>query len=185
MKTHKTSFRRGFTLVEMLAVIAIIVILAALVIGGMGYVRDKQARSQAKVQVDLLSAALEEYKLDKGSFPSGANGGKNDTKLLYRALYWDSDENGSGADADDQQKVYLSELDPNNNKQGWTEGDKSNVILIDPWGNEFHYRSGKMENGDPNTQAVNPDFDLWSSGPDGKTSMSGENQYTKDDIRNF
>jgi general secretion pathway protein G len=185
MKTHRTSLRRGFTLVEMLAVIAIIVILAGVVIGGLGYVRDKQARSQARVQIDLLSNALEEYKLDKGNYPTGANGGKNDSKILYRALYWDTDDNGAGVDADDQQKIYLSELDPTNNKQGWTAGDKSNVTIVDPWGNEYHFRSGKMDNGDPNTQAVNPDFDIWSAGPDGKTSMSGNNDSTKDDIKNF
>ncbi len=185
MKTHSSSFRRGFTLVEMLAVITIIVILAAMVIAGTGYVRDKQARGQATIQIGLLSNALEEYKLDTGAYPVGANGSKGDTKILYSALYWDSNEDGSGADVDREQKIYLAELDPENNKQGWTDGQKANTRIIDPWGNEYYFRSGKLAGGQPNPTAVNPDFDIWSAGPDGKTSISGDTPDTKDDIKNF
>lgn len=185
MKTHSSSFRRGFTLVEMLAVIAIIAVLASIVIGSTVFVRDKQARNQARVQIDLLSNAIDEYKVDMGYYPSGGSGGKGDSKILYRALYWDSNENGAGPDTDTTQKIYISELDPKSNKMGWTDGDKSEVIILDPWGNEYRYRAGKMDDGSPNPKAVNPDFDLWSAGPDGKTSDSGDNQYTKDDIRNW
>ncbi len=188
MKTHSSlpsSFRRGFSLVEMLAVITIIGILAAIVIGGTDFVRKKQARSTADIQLKLLAAALEEYKLDTGTYPTGGTGGKRDSKILYRALYWDSDDNGAGADTDKDQKIYLSELDPENNKQGWTDGKRAEVILLDPWGNEYRYRSGKMNDGKANPTAVNPDFDLWSAGPDGKTSDSGDNEYTKDDLRNW
>lgn len=178
------SSQRGFTLVEMLAVITIIVILAAVTVGGMGYARDKQARSQARVQIDLLSNALEEYKNVNGSYPTGGNASKGDSNLLYRALYWDTDDNGSGADADDQQRIYLAELNPDNNKQGWIEGNKSNAKIVDPWGNEYLFRSGKTASGQTNPSARNPDFDLWSAGPDGKTSNGGDNDSTKDDIRN-
>lgn len=186
MKNPSAKFRRGFSLIEMLAVITIMVILAAIVIAGTGYVKEKQARSTARMQIDLLSAALEQYKLDTGYYPTGATGGRNDSKILYRALYWDSNDDGAGADTDREQKIYLSELDPDNNKQGWTDGQRSEVILIDPWGNEYRYRSGKNNDGSANPNAMNPDFDLWSAGPDGKTSDSGaETKDTKDDITNW
>lgn len=185
MKTQSNTLRRGFTLVEMLAVIAIIVILASIVVGSMGYVRSKQSLEQAKVQVKLLENALEEYKADTGYYPPGGTGGKGDSKILYRALYWDSNDDGAGPDKDSSQKIYISELDPKSNKMGWTSGDKSEVQIVDPWGNEYRYRSGKLEDGSPNPKAVNPDFDIWSAGPDGKTSDGGDNEFTKDDIRNW
>jgi prepilin-type N-terminal cleavage/methylation domain-containing protein len=185
MKTQKIIHSRGFSLIEMLAVITILVILAAVVIGGTSFVKNKQANETAKVQIQLLSAALEQYKMDNGTYPTGATGGKRDTKILYRALYWDSDDNGAGPDTDRQQKIYLSELDPDNNKQGWTDGARAEVILLDPWGNEYYFRSGKMNDGSANPEAINPDFDLWSAGPDGKTSLTGEGEVTKDDIRNW
>ena len=186
MKTHSSSsFRRGFSLVEMLAVITILMILAAIVIAGTGFVKGKQARATAEVQVKLLSGALDQYKLDTGSYPPGGTGGQRDSKIVYRALYWDSDDNGAGADVDKDQKIYLSELDPQNNKQGWTDGKRAEVILLDPWGNEYRYRSGKMNDGTANPNAVNPDFDLWSAGPDGKTTDGDDTDVTKDDIRNW
>lgn len=185
MKIPSSHARRGFTLVEMLAVIAIIVTLAGIVLGSMTYVKQKQALEQAKVQVKLLENAIEEYKADTGYYPPGGNGGKGDSKILYRALYWDSNEDGAGPDTDSVQKIYISELDPKAGKMGWTSGDKSEVTIVDPWGNEYRYRSGKLDDGSPNPKAVNPDFDLWSAGPDGKTSDGGPNEFTKDDIGNF
>jgi prepilin-type N-terminal cleavage/methylation domain-containing protein len=185
MKTHSSTFRRGFTLVEMLAVITIIVILAALTIGGMGYVREKQARSQATVQIKLLENAIEEYKQDTGHYPYGGNAAKGDSNILFKALYFDSDEHGAGPEADLEQKIYLSDLDPTLNKQKWIDDKKANSRILDPWGNEYYFRSGKTEDGKANAGAVNPDFDIWSAGPDGKTSKGADNNDTKDDIRNF
>lgn len=185
MKTQTLSHRRGFSLIEMLAVITILVILAAMVVGGTSFVKTKQARSTAEVQIKLLSQALDQYKSDFGSYPTGAMGQSRDSKILYRSLYWDSDDNGAGADTDTNQKIYLSELDPDNNKQGWTDGTRAEVIILDPWGNEYRFRSGKMNDGKANPTAINPDFDLWSAGPDGKTNESGEGDITKDDIRNW
>lgn len=185
MKTHLSHHRRGFSLIEMLTVITILAILAAMVVAGTGFVKTKQAKSTAEVQIKLLSNALDQYQADHGTYPPGATGSKRDTNIIYRALYWDSDNNGSGADTDREQRIYLSELDPDNSKQGWISGKRGEVILLDPWGNEYFYRSGKTADGQVNQSAMNPDFDLWSAGPDGKTSESGDNSSTKDDIRNW
>ena len=183
MKTQSHSRRGGFTLIEMLAVITIIVILAGLVVGSIGFVNDKKARELAKVQIALLGNALEEYKVDNGSFPVGANGLPGDSNILYRALYWDTDNDGEAVDADKDQKIYVSELDPKNNKQGWIEGDRAGARILDPWGKEYYFRSGKLEGGNANPSARNPDFDLWSAGPDGKSSTGGDTDATKDDIK--
>lgn len=184
MKTQfQSRFRRGFTLIEMLAVITIIVILAGLVVGSIGYVNDKKARSLAEVQIALLADGLEKYKVANGEFPTGANAKAGDSNYLFRALYWDTDNDGQPIEADDDQETYVSELDPKNNKQGWIDGDRASARILDPWGKEYYFRSGKLDGGATNPDARNPDFDLWSAGPDGKTSTAGDNKDTKDDIK--
>jgi len=61
--------RAAFTLIELLAVIAIIVILAGLVVGGMDYANQRSATEKAKTQIALLSKGIEEYKVDMGAYP--------------------------------------------------------------------------------------------------------------------
>ena len=70
MKTNSRRGQAAFTLIELMAVITIIVILAGLVVGGMGFVSERQAKEKAKVQIALLSKAIEEYKLDMGNYPA-------------------------------------------------------------------------------------------------------------------
>ena len=63
----------AFTLMELMAVVAIIAIIAGLTLGTLGYVNRKAAESRAKSEVAALSAAIDSYKLDFGSYPSAAN----------------------------------------------------------------------------------------------------------------
>jgi type II secretion system protein G len=163
MKNHRLSPKaRAFTLIELLVVITIIVILAGLSMGGYSYVTRKQAESQAAIQISLLSKALEEYKLDNGEFPASSGG----TTALYTALYLNGVNNPNTA------KIYLAELDPVNNRQGWIDNSGGSVRIIDPFGSEYTYRRGD----DP--AAKNPDFDLASKGKDSKIG-------TPDDIDNY
>ena len=161
MKTNLPhSPSRGFTLIELLVVITIIVILAGLSVTGFNYVTQKQALSQAQIQIDLLSNALEDYKLDNGDYPPAGN-----SNSLFKILYWDA------ASKTPPDKIYVSQLDPINNKQGWTEGTGAAAKIVDPWGAEYIYRLGS----DPKTK--NPDFDIVSKGKD---AIEG----TADDMRN-
>lgn len=173
MKNPKQS-RPAFTLIEMLVTITIIVILAGLSLGGFKFVTTKQANSQAAIQIKLLEKGIEEYKLDNGVYPPQGN------NELYKALYWDSDNDGVGATKpdgsplDEDQKIYLADLDAANNKQGWTQGKDASVTIIDPWAKEYIYR---------NPGTVNPDFDLLSNGQDGATDNNGPK--SKDDHSNY
>ena len=72
--TPQGSSQRGFTLLELLVVIVIIGLLAGLV--GPRYF-DTVSKSKAKVaraQMDSLEKALEQYRLDTGSFPTQEQG---------------------------------------------------------------------------------------------------------------
>jgi general secretion pathway protein G len=64
----------GFTLIEILVVIAVISVLAALVAPNVfrhvGTAKDAAARSQ----IEMLSAALDAYRLDNGRYPTSEQG---------------------------------------------------------------------------------------------------------------
>lgn len=168
---------------ELLVVISLIVALAALTAGGFKVVKEKQRREQAKVQVNLLQLALEDYATDHGEYPANPEqSGRNGTDEIFNALY----------PATNDEKIYLSELDPENDTQDWLQGQNGveNLTIYDPWGTEFYYRTNDPENPDQ-TISANPDFDLWSAGPDGKTSAGAAGDYDSqhpdnlDDIRGW
>jgi prepilin-type N-terminal cleavage/methylation domain-containing protein len=186
MKTHQKSTARGFSLIELLASITIIVLLAGLIVGGLGYAQDKQAREKAKVQIALLSKGLEDFNLDNGSYPVGTGSGTGRSNMLYQRLYFD------GARTNPPGRIYVAELDPNNTSQGWIAGSGTAARINDPWGHEYRYRSGRLANGNINPSAINPDFDLWSIGKDGRhnagtnaSPFDPNHADNRDDIRNF
>src|SRR5438094_498245 len=59
----------GFTIMELLVVITIIIVLAGLILATTGYVQKKGARSRAEAEIAAMSAALENYKADNGTYP--------------------------------------------------------------------------------------------------------------------
>ncbi|CAN5692132.1 GspG family T2SS major pseudopilin variant XcpT [soil metagenome] len=66
--------RAGFTLIEILVVVAVLSVLAALVAPNvfqhLGTAKDAAARSQ----MEMLGAALDAYRLDNGRYPTTAQG---------------------------------------------------------------------------------------------------------------
>jgi general secretion pathway protein G len=210
----KTPFRRhpaAFTLIELMAVITIIIILAGLVVGGMGFVQERQAKEKAKLQIALLSKAIEEFKLEMGRLPGKAENTPSAgtvTQELYEELFYEGYEYnkastpppkwektitvGTGSvTVPKATRIFLPQLDPTSTKQGWIElvtgtnatppppGTKTKIT--DPWGKEYSYRKG--------TTAINPDFDLWSHGKNGKSqpdsTSSSAQKDNADDIKNF
>lgn len=166
-------------MMELLIVMTIIAILAALSMGGLMFVKEKQKNSKAEIQVGLLSKAIQDYELDNGDFPgeedAGGSAGTGESNMLFRALYWDGYQ--ALESGDESATIYLPELDPSNDTQQWTDGSGASVTIVDPWKNEYRYRRG--------SSAMNPDFDIWSSGKDGETAGDGKNAKDKDDISNY
>ena len=69
----KSIHTKGFTLVEILAVMAIISILAALTIGLYGRVKDKQVESRVQSELAAIELALENYKAKNGQYPPSSS----------------------------------------------------------------------------------------------------------------
>jgi general secretion pathway protein G len=61
--------RRGFTLVEVLLVLAILVILGAMVGVGVVQVKKGADKKAAKAQVGMFDEAINLYRIDVGSYP--------------------------------------------------------------------------------------------------------------------
>jgi general secretion pathway protein G len=71
---QRTSLQQGFTLIELLVVIIVLGLLVGLVGPRLFQNVGKSKTAAAKAQVELFGAALDQYRLDVGSYPSGSQG---------------------------------------------------------------------------------------------------------------
>jgi general secretion pathway protein G len=113
--TRRIRCNAGFTLIEVMVVIIILGLLAAIVMPRLVGQTDKARYEQAKIQMRILEDALKRYKLENGHFPTTTQG--------LQALV---------------QKPSSPPVPRN-----WPAGgylDKPSVPL-DPWGNEYIYVS--------------------------------------------
>lgn len=79
--------RAGFTLVELLTVIAIMAILAAILLPVLGRVREQTRRTECMANLHQIATALKLYKLDERAYPydlseTSLNPGPNQRRLI-------------------------------------------------------------------------------------------------------
>ena len=190
--------RRAFTIVELMAVVVVIAILAGIVIGGVQVAQRKAARNRAIADLERLATAIENYRGAKGFCPATKPTDTGfDNNLVYALVY------GGGPG----QKAFLElrgqELEPRVNDLGDITALKK-AQIVDPWGRPWRYkRLGQMaprdhtgkfrvegawdprsidtgsEAGSERYEEQNADsYDLYSVGPDG---LFG----TSDDVTNW
>ena len=105
--------KRGFTLIEILVVIIVIGLLAALV-GPRIIGRVSEAKSAtARTQIELLGLALDNYRLDNGTYPTTEQG--------LAAL---------------QEKSTRDPVPTN-----WRGPYLKKAVPLDPWGQPYAYQS--------------------------------------------
>jgi type II secretory pathway pseudopilin PulG len=183
MKTstsHISIKAAGFTLLEIITVIAIIMVLAAMTVGGMSYYKDKTSRSKTMVLMASIENALEQYHADTGEYPEErASNVEESTKILYRALYGDGIGPDGIAGTDDDvlepqgfpdkdATIYMPQLDPN--KKGsalnlQVKNGSVTYIIVDGWGEPMGYRC--IPEGSTELMNSPSSFDLWSAGNEG------------------
>ncbi|HWE02705.1 MAG TPA: prepilin-type N-terminal cleavage/methylation domain-containing protein [Tepidisphaeraceae bacterium] len=66
---QRRSFRRGFTLVEMLVVVGIIVVLVGILLPAINKVHTRAIRGRMQLDIQTLVAAMESYKADMRDYP--------------------------------------------------------------------------------------------------------------------
>jgi len=143
MKRNKTT--RGFTLVEVLLVIAILGVLAGVFVVTMSGRLGKSKRDAARLLIDgVIVPKLVEYSTDIGHYPTEDEGGLS--ALVKEPAFDDESLTGKWAGP------YI------NRKQ-----------LKDPWGNELGYELVDEEQGESTRQVVH----VWSYGENGEDD-SGE-----------
>jgi prepilin-type N-terminal cleavage/methylation domain-containing protein len=82
--TLSTFERRAFTLVEMLVVIAVIAILAAIIFPAFGNIKRRAAIQKAQTELKLVASAIQNYKLQYGQYPPD-----NSTNAAINGLYFE------------------------------------------------------------------------------------------------
>ena len=70
MKNRKKKFRGGFTMVELMAMLIIIGLLATLVVTKVASQIDKARVTTTKANLKALHAAVNQFKMDTGRFPN-------------------------------------------------------------------------------------------------------------------
>jgi general secretion pathway protein G len=137
---------RGFTFIEIMVVVAILAILAALVVPRIMGRTDEAKRTAAKVQIRNIEGALQLYKLDNGVYPSTEQG--------LKALI---------------EKPSVGVI-----PKKWKLGGYLQKLPEDPWGNPYKYLSpspnlkGDYEiismatDGEVGGEGINADITNWN-----------------------
>lgn len=166
---------RSFTLIELMVVVSVVAILAGLVLGGAGAVRQRAARGQAKAEIAAIEAGLARYQMDFGGYPTPTSNVSTNGSVypltpssytsvggvLFTALWGASSyTNTAGAG-----KQYLNVRPSMVNISGVN-------YFIDPWG----YAYGYFWNG---TNSLNGGAvpDVWSTG--GQSGSGSQTNRTK------
>ncbi len=185
----------GFTMIELLMVIAVILILAGITFGVSRGVQNAQARAKVKAELATISQALETYKSKNGDYPwisvlnvANDNNVKSASHALLKTLVgWQSvdgtqvgETNSSGIRYDkaksalDVSKLSLSREWPVPSSDDETAPSNS-TYLTDPWGNAYVYLYKNPSN--LNTWE-RYGYILFSRGADGAASSSGLDEST-------
>ena len=136
---------RGFTLIEIMVVITILGILAALIVPRVVGRTDDARIAAAKQDIASIQQALKLYRLDNGAYPTTEQG--------LRALL---------------AKPTIEPIPPNWKQGGYLERSS---MPRDPWGNEYRYLNpglhGEIDvfsygrDGAPGGEGVDADIGSW------------------------
>lgn len=145
---RRRPFQKGFTLIEIMVVVIIIGLLAAVIVPSVISKVDEARVSKAKADIQALEAALTMFRLDNSKYPSTDQG---------------------------LQSLTTQPTDPS--IRHWRPGGYIQRISKDPWGNPYQYAfpgsHGKEydlftlgADGQPGGDGTSADIGNWNIGDD-------------------
>lgn len=183
MKLLRNKHKKGFTLIEILVVIAILASLGAIAWVAYGSIEKKRLNNLTQQHIEALSVSLTNY--FNNAKPEDpilwADGGEAGAVALYQMLSGDFDGDGK---TDKGRASYCKELvhyEPGDSSK--PEGipyrsiGKNKYAIVDAWGQPISYRlgfekygtkkPGKKSKEKEQGKGINVDFDIYSLGEDG------------------
>lgn len=155
--------RTGFTLVELLIVMAILILLVSLVGPRLLGKKKSADMDAAETQIRLLQQALDLYAVDMNRFPSTEEG--------LAALVFKPSSDGSEASSEDSGISDDAATDGSSSESSGTSWDgpymKTETLPSDPWGKAYSYEY-------PPTHNKIDLPDIWSFGPDGQENTDDD-----------
>lgn len=195
------TLRFRFTLVEVLAVVALISLLAAIGFGAYSYAMNASRESNTKALLKRIEAGLESCRTKYGYYPVSTSFTEISITLKKDTLLVSAIQFGTDVMSSDYEKEFLRVVDEESLKKNMiktlnassgtdTDTEKS-FELEDGWGGKIYYRyPGQINKGG---------FDLIAPGADGRfgsgnaptpptartSYYSTDNEKVCDDITNF
>lgn len=174
---------RGFTLLELLSVIALIGILLTITVAITGYVLDAIDEKKAQSEMTVLRAAIERFKSEQGDFPNCPARICSTGECLFLSLMGYHNKNGLEIPPSpslinptnfyygpmDMEATELEGIDPTDNENSIaliSFALSQDVAFCDPWGNHYMYEFPRKDS--------LAGFRLFSLGPDGKMGEGEE-----------
>lgn len=189
MRTQRREQISGFSLIELMVVISIIIVLAGITAAAMPGIRATINRKNTTAFLAEITSGLEKYQIDNGIFPqvpeagSRSERGLNGSEILYQHLSGDFNLDPEGkADAVEgigdgpEEKIYVQKLDYWSNRKSDRKrsyspsGSGPPFYVIDTFNSPVRYIAdppnllppSSKQNGKKRT-TFNPTYDLWST----------------------
>jgi len=199
-KLYGSGLNHAFTLIELLLVITIIAILAALSIGGFSYAQNAASRNRTTAGHAAIKSGLEQYKEKFGEYPEATSkqgdfpGKKYEiggAMMLFQAITgngWDKIKGMENKDEDKnsgpKQTIDVQKVSPTDDQARAIAANAMNsalpkqmilktsdgYMLVDGFGRPFQYEKAAASAATQTT--VNPTYDLWSFGNSEATTAS-------------
>lgn len=170
----RKAYQKGFTIIELIVAISIIVILLSFIVPMTGKAKNKARVAKAKAEIAALETSLSAYYVDMGTYPTDtpANPYESSNSVIIKHL--SGKTNGTGN--------YISSIVSDDNWNGpYMEFDTEDILegeFVDPWRNAYNITVALDSVIDDGNPPINNafSFDISSDGP---TADAG------DDITNY
>ena len=197
--TDSENKTRGFTLMELMAVMGIIGIFFGIIFTGASYMFSTQKEKKAKAELKTITLALEQFKSEYDDYPSATLSDSEEKrgKILFMSLFgWldlsgfeiEKEERGNSflpSDSYTLGKVQGGEIESytlTGDQAMGDIGENEEIFLVDPWMSPYVYEYPRADG--------HPGFLLFSKGEDEKassfkeelTSTPEKQEFDKDNI---